>query len=545
MPTLRRNTPSPGRKFPPIMVLLLVTVLTLGGCARTYSLTILHTNDIHAHLSQFDKYGQLCPETTDKPCSGGMARIADAARAERAQEQNVLLLDAGDQFQGTLYFTRFKGQAAATLMNAVGYDAMALGNHEFDAGPQVLADFSTSLNFPLLACNVDASTDTPLSDRIKPHLLLERGGRRIGIIGVITPETAFLSSPGATLQFNDPAPCLRQSIHDLSAQGAEIIIALSHNGYAADLELARTTPGLDIVVGGHSHTRLGSEPNSAGPYPTVVNGPSEQPVLVVQDGQWGRNLGRLTVDFDDSGVPVSWSGQPLNLDNSQPRAEDIVALVRGYQTELASFRSSTVGRLQSRIDTPKKQCRFGECILGNLVADATLDVSLQAGARAALINSGGLRAGLPAGEVTLGNVLTALPFANEILVAELPGQILLEVLEHGVSRADGTHDSGTGRFLQTAGLRYSWSPSRPEGQRILEAEIFDGHFWLPLNPNDSYRIALPDYLLGGGDGYTMLKPFGPSAYTTSLSTADALREYFELHSPLTTPGTGNRIRQMP
>ncbi|MBU1002633.1 MAG: 5'-nucleotidase/apyrase family protein [Proteobacteria bacterium] len=519
--------------------------LTLTGCAQPYRLTVLHTNDVHSHLTQFDPDGQLCPEDSPKACVGGLARMATVARGERSKDGNVLLLDAGDQFQGTLYFTRFQGQAAAKLMNALDYDAMALGNHECDAGPQVLADFAAALEFPLLACNVDASTESPMDGRMRPHVLLERGGRRIGIIGLVTPETAFLSVPGPTLRFTDPEACVSRSVAELTARGAKIIIALSHSGYAADMELARTVKGLDLIVGGHSHTRLGPDPEAAGPYPTVVESPWGQPVLVVQAGQWGRELGRLWVDFDSSGVPTSWSGQPVPLASPVPRAEDVLALARGFEVQLAAIRSQTVGTLKHDLEAPKELCRFAQCPLGDLVADATLAAAHSAGAQAALINSGGIRAGLPAGAVTLGNVLTALPFGNEIVVADLPAEILLEVLEHGVSRADGSFDSGTGRFLQLAGLRLRWSPSRPPGGRILGAEIFDGHLWLPIRPGLSYRIALPDYLLGGGDGFAMLKPFRASAYSTARSTADALGEYLQAHSPLAAAAPWERIRRMP
>lgn len=533
--------PSFIRVFCPAMLtcLLLAAAPSVGSA---WDLTVLHTNDVHSHLLEFDDAGRLCLD--DEPqCAGGVARLATVVQAERARGTGVLLVDAGDQFQGSALFTKHRGQAAARFMNLLGYDAMVVGNHEFDLGPKVLAEFAQALSFPLLAANVEVSGLPALSRALLPYAIVVRDGRKIGIIGAVTPETSFLSRPGPDVRFEALAPAVEMAACELRAVGVDVVVCLTHQGYAQDLELAARVPGLDVVVGGHSHTALGEVEGAAGPYPTVVSSPEGLPVLVVSDGKWGRALGVLRVEFDEAGVPVAWSGAPRPLDPEVPRDAETLESVREYVVELKEFLGEPAGSLRAPLTADRTQCRTGECAMGNVVADASLAALGSAGAQLALVNAGSIRTGLPQGPVTQRDVATALPFSNTLVLARLMGSDILAALEHGVGRAasDQSDMGGTGRFLQVAGLRYAWTPDNPPGSRILSVDVRqpEGGYAL-LESGREYVVVINDFLAAGGDGFAMLQSGARGAYDTSLTQAQALREWLVAHSPLAA-GQDGRI----
>lgn len=512
--------------------------------ARPYRLTILHTNDIHARLAEFNAYGQTCTpdESAKGECFGGYPRIAAAVEAARKKGGNTLLLDAGDQFQGTLFYTALKGRPSREAMNLLRYNAMTLGNHEFDDGPAVLQEtFLNGLNVSVLAANLDASRDPAIKAKIKPWMVMSVGGRKIGVAGIANEDTAQLANPGPDLVFSDAAEPLRQAVKDLGAQGADIVIALTHVGLDRDKELAAAVDGIDVIVGGHSHSLLSStDPKAAGPYPVVTKSPSGKPVLIVQAEAWGKYLGELSVDFDAKGVPLAWSGAPLLLDASRPQDPAMLAKVKGWQEELNPYLGQIVGKTGEALTA---ECRFGECALGNALAEAVRLSAKAQGARAAFINSGALRAGLKAGDVTQGDLLTAYPFTDNMATFELSGKELLAVLEHGVSLADQPGASGTGRFLQVSGLRYSFDPRRPAGQRIVTADILgpDGGY-APIARDKTYPLASCGYLLKGGDGFTMLKEHAKRVYAFGMPIADAFADYVATHSPLSPRLEGRIVR---
>ncbi|MBF0531289.1 MAG: metallophosphoesterase, partial [Deltaproteobacteria bacterium] len=221
-----------------------------------FHLTVLHVNDPHAHLWETEDR-LLIDQTPIWLPSGGFGRLAAKIKQIRAKSKNTLLLHAGDVFQGTLYFTKYHGLADLDLMNRMGFDAMAVGNHEFDLGPATLAQFASQARFPVLSANIDVSGEPLLSGLIKPMVIKEVGGRKIGIIGATTPATTHMSSPGPKVKFESVAPVIGQWVQKLSYQGVNIIIVLSHLGLDADIKLAHMVPGIDVILGGHSHTLLG------------------------------------------------------------------------------------------------------------------------------------------------------------------------------------------------------------------------------------------------------------------------------------------------
>lgn len=520
----------------------------LAAEAAPYRLTILHTNDIHAHMAEFDRLGQTCTaeEAAKGGCLGGYPRIAAAVEAERRKGGNILLLDAGDQFQGTLFYTLLKGAPCREAMNALRYTAMTLGNHEFDDGPRGLEDtFLQGLTVPVLAANIDASREPGLAARIKPWTTVVLGGRTVGLVGMANEDTATLSSPGPDVAFARAEEPLRKAAAELRAKGATMVVAITHLGYDRDKELAAAVDGVDVIVGGHSHTLLSNtDPAASGPYPTVVRSPSGKPVLVVQAGAWGKYLGELFVDFDAKGVPVAWSGGPVLLDASRPADKAMQAKVDGWREALAPSMGQVVGRMTEALNAVEPSCRHGECALGDLVADAVRRSAKPQGAQAAIINGGALRAGLRAGPVTLGDVLTVYPFPDTVATFQLKGQDILEVLEYGVTLADTPDASGTGRFLQVSGLRYAFDARRPAGSRIVSADILnpDGGY-APVQPEQTYTLASNGFLLKGGDGYALIKERARRVYAFGKPILDALTDYLSSQSPV-TPRLEGRITRM-
>lgn len=512
-----------------LFVVLAASTALAGG---NFSLTILHTNDIHAHLASFDQYGAFCSKEKDAAgkCLGGVARLATAVSRERAKGGNFLLLDAGDQFQGTLFFTKYKGQACAFFMDRLGYDAMAVGNHEFDDGPATLANFIRSLKFPMLAANLDVQHSKELKGLVAPYVVREIAGHKVGIVGATQPKADRISSPGPDVAFPAFIPSMEKAVAALKEQGVDIVIALSHAGLSGDKKLAASVAGIDVIVGGHSHVLLGNGyPEAVGPCPLVVNGPDGGKTYIVTAGSWGRYLGVLHVDFDAQGRVAKAEGNPVPLNAAMPEDPATLAEVERFAEPLKAYRATVVGKTEAAVGAA--MCRQEECAGGILMAEAMLAGGRSRGAVAALYNGGGVRAGLAPGDVSLGDLLAAYPFPNTLVVCTLAGEDLLTVLEHGVS-AVGLHE-GSGRFPQVAGIRFAYDLTRPVGKRVTQVEVADaaGRFAL-LDPKADYRLAVTDFMFRGGDEYATFGKKAKDVDGDGDPIADLAAAYVKAHSPL-------------
>lgn len=482
-----------------------MTALAAGTVA--HRLTVLHLNDFHAHHEPADASATTC-ETGHAGCFGGAARLATAVARERAAAsaagRAVVLVDAGDQFQGSLFFTAFKGEVERAVMHAIGTEAMAVGNHEFDNGPAGLRDFVRPARFAVLACNIGFD-DTELAGRVRSGVVVEKGGLRLGLIGLTTPETANISSPGPGVRFAEPAAAAAGAAARLRAAGAEVVLALSHLGWAADRALAGQVAGVDGFIGGHSHTLLSDgEPGAAGPAHAVFSGPAGRAV-VVQAAAYGRYLGRLDLDIAADGTLLAYGGDCRHIGLDLPEDPAVAALVAGYASRLGAVRARRVGHLAAELSNVT--CRMTECALGDLVADAMLAAA--PGTEVALINGGGLRAGLPAGEITLGQVLAVLPFGNTLATFELTGADLRAALAHGLGRA------GQGGFPQVAGVHLAWNPLAAGDARLVSLAVRQADGTLaPLDDARIYRVVANDFLRRGGDGYDVLRTAARNPYDT-------------------------------
>jgi 5'-nucleotidase len=519
-----------------------IPMVRLAHGAVAHRLTILHMNDLHSRHEPVDVRALTCRADAGKPdCYGGVARLATALARERAaaeaQGRSVLLLDAGDQFQGSLFYTAWKGDVELAVMHAIGTEAMTLGNHEFDNGPANLARFVRAARFPVLSANTDAAADPDLAGLVQPHTMFRRAGLQVGVVGLTTGETATGSSPGPHVSFVAPEAALAASAAALRAQGADLVVALSHLGVGIDLSLAGVVPGVDVFVGGHSHTLLSdTETGTAGPAHQAVDGPAGRAV-VVQAACYGRYFGRLDLDIGDDGSVLAYGGDCRHVGLDLPEEPAVAAIVASYAAQLDTVRRRVVGSTAGPIGNDG--CRIGECKLGNFIAEAMLATTH--GADVALMNAGGIRTGLPGGAVTIGDVLTVLPFGNAVATLKLTGADLQAVFANGISRA------GSGAFPQIAGARLQWNPltrtltglsvRTPPGRGPSSG---DPAGYVPVDPQRIYTVVTNNFLRAGGDGYTVLRDRAIDPYDGGTGLDDVVIAALSAASPL-APAVDGRI----
>lgn len=503
------------------------------------TLTILHTNDFHSRVEPVSKYDSGCSteDNSEGKCFGGYARLVTAVASAREKNPDALLVDGGDQFQGSLFYTYYKGKVAAEIMNNLRYDGMTVGNHEFDDGPEVLRGFMDAVEFPVLMSNADVSKEPKLANVLKKSTVIEKGGQKIGLIGLTPENTDELASPGKNVSFFEPIRAVQKEVAALTEQGVNKIIVLSHSGYNTDLLVARAVKGVDVIVGGHSNTLLSNiNERAAGPYPTMVGD-----TAVVQAYAYGKYLGELTVEFDDDGKIKSATGEPIVIDGKIAEDASIVARVKELAKPLDAIRNKVVAETAAVIEGNRDVCRAEECAMGNLVADAMLQRVADQGVTVAIANSGGLRASIDEGEITMGEVLTVLPFQNTLSTFEISGSGLLAALENSVSQVE----DGAGRFAQVAGLQYTWDPNKsPEDGRIVEVKIKQDQGWTNIDAGATYSVVTNNYVRGGGDGYKMFSTQGQNAYDYGPSLEDVVAEYLAETGPY-KPYTDGRIVALP
>jgi 5'-nucleotidase / UDP-sugar diphosphatase len=489
-----------------------------------FDLSILHTNDTHAHVEEYP-------------------RLVTAVNELRTEKANALLLDAGDVFSGTLYFRQYKGLADLEFMNKLSYDAMTLGNHEFDKDSKTLADFIKKMEFPMVSSNVNVTNDDDLKalynnetgapgvgGTIYPSIIKEVDGEKIGIYGLTTPDTEFLANPGENIVFEDVVEKSEATIADLKSQGVNKIVLLSHLGYAPDLKLAEAVDGIDVIVGGHSHTKLEEA--------VVVD--KAEPTVIVQAGEYLNFLGSLDVSFDDKGVVTDYNGKLIELAGYEEDAATLMEIEK-YKAPLAEIRSEVVGKSEVALNGERADVRTKETNLGNLIADgmaAKANESLKT--HIAMQNGGGIRASIDAGDITLGEVLTTLPFGNNLVTLDLTGEEIYKALEHSVSGVE----TGEGRFLQVSGLKFKYDVNKPVGERVWHVEAKTDSGFEELAFDETYRVATNAFTADGGDGYDMFKKAKDEGRMTELFQVDyeVFTSYLENNKSV-SPEVEDRIVQ--
>ena len=512
----------------PIRILLLASAASVVAAqAQAFTLNLLHINDFHSRIESINSSDSTCSaeEEAANECFGGAARLhtaINAARDElRAAGENVLVLDAGDEFQGSLFFNTYSGEAELEMMNTIGYDAMAVGNHEFDLGPEPLAKFIAGAEFDVLSGNTVVAQQGLLAG-LKEDVVLDFGGEKVAVIGMTTPDTVEIASPGPDISFTDPIEYLTGKVAALEADGVNKIIVLGHLGTPEDIRVAEAVPGIDLIVGGHTHTLFSNTLEGAVyPYPLLVEGPTGTQVPIVQAGAYSKYLGQIKVTFDDAGVVTEAVGDTRIMDSTVVPDPAVLARIKELAGPLEELKSREVAEVGAPIDGSRESCRAVECQMGNLIAEAMLDRVKDQGVTIAIQNGGGIRASIDAGVVTKGEVLTVLPFQNTLSTFNITGAGIVTALENGLSQVE----EGAGRFPQVAGLTYSWDPAAAPLARVREVKVRAGEDWAPIDPAATYTVVTNNYVRTGGDGFTVLRDEATNAYDFGPGLEDVVADY--------------------
>jgi len=471
-----------------ILGILLLASLASWAEAAPVNLRILYVNDFHGFAGPIKQIGGQAPV-------GGVAYLAGAVDRARQQQPSVLLA-AGDMIQGNAWANLFKGQSVIDVMNAMKFDAMVVGNHEFNFGPKVLQARIAQADFPILGANVEGLP------AIKPYIVKTLNTIKIGIIGVITQDyVKTIPENAAGLKFTTPESALLKYLPELRRQ-ADIIVVLSHCGYPVDRQLAEKVPGIDVIVGGHTHTKI-LHPEKVGH------------TIIVQAWEHAKALGILDLEVE-GGKIVKFHGvleqiSPATaLYNTQ--VQEILARYEGLADPPLR---QAIG--ETRVDLDATRVRIAETNLGNFIADV---MRRTAKADAAIINGGSIKGSIAKGQIEMQDVYTALPYDIYLIALKLTGAQLQEALEHGVSRLG----KPSHRFPQVAGLTFTYKPAAPVGSRVQDVTV-GGR---PLDLRKVYVVATIDYLAAGDDGYTVF--------------ADTLKEASLLQNPLVYNDSGTWLR---
>ncbi|MDR1320919.1 MAG: 5'-nucleotidase C-terminal domain-containing protein [Gracilibacteraceae bacterium] len=492
-----------------LLVLLVITTSPVGVFAAPAlesgsetAFVILHTNDVHGYYQDTD---------------GAIGHDVLAAYRD-SLDAPTILLSAGDMIQGIYFVNQGKGEAAVDIMNAAGYDAMTVGNHEFDYGAGRLAELAEEASFPFLS----------QVDGMEHGAILNAGGYTVGVFGVTTPYTKFSSIGALGMDFgtaDDILAYTENMVQALHNEGAEFIIALTHLGTDDNSSLGvdygtayalREVDGIDLIVDGHSHTALAE---------------------IIQDGTPIVSTGAEMTAFGqvEVGASLEITGYKSitkeDLGNVTPDPS-VTAVINKWADNVARAGAEVVSSTDTAVFVERVNERTKETVMGNLVADA---MRWAADAEIALENGGAIRAGFDEGDITVGEVNAALPFSNYLCKTKLKGSVVKEALEVSVS----SYPEPRGGFLQVAGLTFAFDPAKPVGERVVSVSV-GGE---PLDPDQEYTVVTNDFDAAGGDEYTMLKePFLADPLTNDRgisAVADAVTEY--LNSGSAKIGLDGRI----
>ncbi|HYF85138.1 bifunctional UDP-sugar hydrolase/5'-nucleotidase [Azospirillum sp.] len=437
--------------------------------AQNGSLTFLHINDVY--------------EIAPVKGQGGFGPLATLLKRERASAPDAFTTVGGDFLSPSLLSGTTQGEQMITLFNAIGVDAVTFGNHEFDFGPDALKRRMAESKFPWIGTNVRSADGSAFANTV-PSWTRTVDGITVGFIGLITPDTARLSSAGPSLDFPPVLDTAAAAVKELRAKGAAVVVALTHLTFEEDRQLASRVKGIDLILGGHDHDPISFYEGST---------------LILKAGHDAQYLGvvKLAVETRDAGkgpatttVPTEWRFVTTAGVAPDPEVEQVV---EGYTKRLDGDLAAVIGTTTTELDSRKDVVRSREASMGNLIADA-LRETLKADV--AITNGGGIRADVlhPAGaKLTRKDIFAELPFGNVGVLVEMSGQDLISTLEHGVGKVE----EKAGRFPQVSGLSMTYDPKAPAGRRVTEVTVAGK----PIDPQATYRVATNDYMLKGGDGY--------------------------------------------
>lgn len=470
---------------------------------------------------------------------GGLARIAAAAKEVRSMVDGALLLSAGNDVLGSFYYM-FEGEPEMQGMELAGYDVVTPGTHEFDYGAAVYGNALQFAPFDVISGNLEVS-DGAVSARILPYVIKDIAGIRVGIFGLTAPNFALLCNPtGGGVQVDpDIIPIAERLVAELKLQACNIVIGLSHIGLTWVRKLALEVDGIDIIIDGYDREPL---------YETVEN------TLIVQEGSGGEYLAVLDFTFQDGQIQnPSW--KRILMDSAVGSDPEIRNLMETYMAAYEQGLSQKIGESRVDLDAREEWLRRGETNLGDLVADSWKERFPEADI--SLVNSGSIRGNrvYPAGSLTYLTVNEMLPFQGRIIVVEMTGADIQQVLEISASavrmEGDGCQEdnrSPTGGFMQVGGLRMTLDLEKPcfcgrysdkeleqlinAGSRVLDVSVFRDNSWVKLDPAETYRVLVNAYTSDGGDGQYPFLNEALEKIPTSMVTTDVLADFIIRHTPI-------------
>lgn len=478
------------------MAAALLALPSVGGAKN---LVILHTNDTHSQVDPVESDGL-----------GGAGRRMVVVDSVRCANENVLLIDAGDAVQGTLYFNLYGGEVEHKLMNAMGYDVRILGNHDFDNGVDSLAAVLAKADAEFLATNYDLSKSA-LAGKFKKYAIKEFDGRRIGFIAInLRPEGMIAEGNYDGVEYLDAVEAANASAWWLRhVGGCDLVVAISHIGYnpstpPGDLLLARASKDIDIIIGGHSHDLI--TPTSK-KYQCLVPNADGRDVLVAQVGKAGKNVGEITIDLES--LRSTYRVIPVNsrLDARVP--QEFAALVAPYRAGVDSLMTNApVGK--TRIELPQESAA-----LLNWATDVILDRGRQLADSVdfAILNKGGLRRGLPKGTIHEGQIITMMPFNNRVQVIDIKGSELLAAF-NVMATVDG---NGVSEGVEIVYVPGTEAASRKDAY-VTSAKL-NGR---PIEAERIYRVATIDYIANGGDYMSSMRNHKLVAQSNTVVFDDVL-----------------------
>ena len=497
--------------------------------AKPLTLTIAHVGDTDSYVIPHDVLLKFNGQET-LVHAGGWSLMAAALEEIRRTERPVILLHSGDAAGGTIWSAKFNGAADFAAMNALNFDAIVLGDNDFSRGTRQAIDLVNTVQFPVLAANLDLGREPALAKRVKPYTLMEYYGQKVGIIGLITPDTEYTGHAGKTVSVLPEKDIARKYVAELRSQGINIIIVLSHLGYDRDTDLAKSVDGIDIIVGGHSQTLMGSEFKQLGlksdlPYPVEMQGPSGQKVLIVHAWKNNQLLGQIKLNFDEYGMITDYAAKPFIPMTSSFKVEDasgwyhLCSCQALYGEIMQTVSQSPVIKLywnNSDMDSVLQPyitkiegelngavCTADENIIrsmnggpGPLAANALLwnASKVNPDMQIAILDSDDVRADLFKGPILENDVQMLLPLRRNLVTATLKGSLLKMLLEAGI---DSHIRLGMQPpYFYTAGLKMTVDISRIYGERItgLKARGTDGAY-SDIDPDTAYTIVTLDYLV--------------------------------------------------
>lgn len=486
---------------------------------KTTEIVIAHTNDVHGRVNDDGWAGTY-----------GMATIKNLIDALRNQHDNVFLVDAGDAFHGTTYATLEEGASVVEVMNQVGYDLMVPGNHDFDYGQDRLLELEAMANFPMITSNVQYD-DEDGTNFMNPYYIEDFDGVRVGFFGITTPETAYKTHPDNVIGLNFLDPITQATLMVAELEGmVDIIILIAHVGLDDDTlitteDIALAVPGIDVIIDGHSHS-------------TLPEGMMVGTTLIVSTGNYMQNLGTFTLNVVNGEI-VSYEVELFGTGDETNGITDIDTLGYGYDfaiqmfideivTDQAVILDVVVGQTAVLLMGERADVRIGETNLGNLITDAMIAAT---GADVAITNGGGIRASIPAGDVTVGDIITVLPFGNIIVTIDLTGQEILDTLQVATAAYPGTG----GNFPHIAGMTFEIDYAAAAGSRVINLMIGG----VPVVLGDTYSVATNDFLAAGGDEYVI---FADAARTGEFNGLhEALTDLFTVGVDIAMPVMGRIV----